>query len=152
MIICQASDATLFEKYGRVSGLKQFPSLTDGGKLICLTDSSGTLIHGVEYSSGWYNDDLKSDGGWSLEMIDTAFPFYGEANWISSVARKGGTPGSVNSVTKSNPDNSFSGVTNVFPEDSVTIVVSFSEPVLNIQELKKKMKPGGKEIAGSLSS
>jgi hypothetical protein len=147
IIICPASDAALFDKFGRVAGMKQFPSLTDGGRIICLTDSSGTLIHGVEYSSDWYNDDLKSDGGWSLEMIDTAFPFYGEANWTSSAARKGGTPGTVNSVNKSNPDNTFSGVSNVFPEDSITITVSFSETVLDLSALTKNINPGGKGVA-----
>jgi len=146
MIICSSADVSLFQKYGRVAGLKQFPALTDGGKIICLTDSSGLLIHGVEYSSGWYGDELKSDGGWSLEMIDMGFPFFGEENWTASVSRKGGTPGTVNSVIKSNQDNTFSGVRNVFPEDSVTIAVSFSETVLNPLVINKNIKLGGKGI------
>ena len=75
-IICAIQDTLLFTKFGNVTGIKQFPSLTDGGRLICLSDSSGNLIHGVEYSSDWYGDDLKSRGGWSLEMIDTGYPFY----------------------------------------------------------------------------
>jgi len=146
MIICQSADVPLFEKYGRVTGLKQFPSLTDGGKIICLTDSSGTLVHGLEYSSGWYGDVLKSDGGWSLEMIDTGFPFYCDGNWTASVSRRGGTPGAVNSVIKSNQDNTFSGVCNVFPEDSVTISVSFSETVLNPSTIIKSIKLGAKGV------
>jgi hypothetical protein len=146
MILCLSADVPLFEKYGRVTGLKQFPSLTDGGKIICLTDSSGTFIHGLEYSSRWYGDELKSDGGWSLEMIDTGFPFYGEGNWTASVSRRGGTPGTVNSVIKSNQDNTFSGVCNVFPEDSVTIAVSFSETVFNPSGLSKSIKLGAKGI------
>jgi len=148
MIVCLSADAPLFDKHGIVVGLKQFPSLTDGGRIICLTDSSGNFIHGVEYSSLWYGDEMKSDGGWSLEMIDTQFPFYGEGNWTASVSRRGGTPGKVNSVFKSNPDLIFSGVSNVFPEDSVTIDIRFSETVFNPLGIIKSFKLTGKGITG----
>jgi hypothetical protein len=140
LIVCSSADTSFFKKYGWVAGLKQFPTLTDDGRLICLTDSSGTLIHGVEYSSVWYGDELKSEGGWALEMIDTGFPFFGEGNWTSSVSRKGGTPGAVNSVKRSNPDDIFSGIKNVFPEDSLTIVISFSEPVFNSSGMKNDIR------------
>ena len=146
-ILCSMSDTSLFKQYGSVTGLKQFPSLTDGGKLIYISDSTGTLIHGVEYSSNWYGDDLKANGGWSLEMIDTRFPFYGKDNWKASVSRKGGTPGSINSVSDSNPDILFQGIRNVFPEDSVTVNLSFSEPVFNLDGKINSITIGGTEIS-----
>lgn len=146
VILCMSADTTLFAKYGREIGLKQFPTLTDGGKIICLTDSSGFLIHGVEYSSGWYGNDLKSGGGWSLEMIDTEFPFFGEGNWTASVSRKGGTPGIVNSVKADSRDNSFFGLQNVFPQDSINIMVRFSEPVLNLSSLIENINISDKSI------
>jgi hypothetical protein len=145
-IICLSQDTLLFKKYGRVIGLKQFPTLTDDGKIISLTDSSGVLIHGVEYSSEWYKDELKSGGGWSLEIIDTGFPFYYEGNWIASSSRLGGTPGTVNSVSHSNPDNSFYGVQNVFPEDSNNISLTFSEPVPDIIEKMNSFTISGKNV------
>jgi len=146
IIICSLQDTSFFTKYGRVTGLKQFPTLTDGGRILCLSDSSGNMIHGVEYSSDWYSDELKSGGGWSLEMIDTHFPFFQEGNWIASSSRKGGTPGSVNSVSHSNPDISFYGIQNVFPDDSINITVRFSEPVFNLFEKIKNIKIGGNGI------
>jgi hypothetical protein len=146
IILCLTQDTALFTKYGRVTGLKQFPALTDGGKIICLYDSSGTLIHGVRYSADWYRDELKSKGGWSLEMIDTNFPFYQEGNWKASSSRKGGTPGSANSVSLSNTDNSFYGILNVFPIDSINTTITFSEPVFNVSELIKSIKIGGINI------
>jgi Lamin Tail Domain/CHU_C Type IX secretion signal domain len=146
LIICASQDTLLFAKFGRVIGVKQFPSLTDEGRLICLTDSSGTLIHGVEYSSDWYKNELKSKGGWSLEMIDTRFPFYDKDNWIASESKKGGTPGSVNSVSESNSDISFYGIQNVFPDDSNTIHVRFSEPVFTLPGKIKSIKIEGKRI------
>jgi hypothetical protein len=128
-ILCSPGDTSLFKKYGKVIGLKSFPSLTDAGRLLYLSDSTGSLIHGVEYSSEWYNDELKSGGGWSLEMIDTAFPFYDNGNWTASSSKNGGTPGIVNSVAVSNPDLHFKGIENIFAVDSTTIRLTFSEPV-----------------------
>jgi hypothetical protein len=147
IIICSSQDTSFFSKYGRVSGLKQFPSLTDGGKIICLSDSSGNLIHGVEYSSDWYGDELKANGGWSLEIRDIQFPFYYEGNWTASSSRTGGTPGVVNSKARSNPDISFYGVQNVFPDDSINFTVRFSEPVFDLSSEINNFKVGDKGIS-----
>jgi hypothetical protein len=146
-IICLEQDTSLFTKFGRVTGLKQFSSLADGGGILCLSDSSGSLIHGVEYSSAWYGDELKSRGGWSLEMVDTRFPFYYEGNWAASFSRKGGTPGSANSVSHNNPDISFYGIQNVFPDDSLNLIVRFSEPVFDLPGKIQNIWIGGKVIA-----
>jgi hypothetical protein len=132
MILCQLQDTSIFSKYGKVTGLKSFPVLTDAGRLVILSDSSGNMIHGVEYSSAWYGNNLKEDGGWSLEMIDTGFPFFADGNWTASNSRSGGTPGSPNSVDRANPDISFKGVMNAFPGDSSYLTISFSEPVMNL--------------------
>jgi hypothetical protein len=148
LIICSSADTLLFKKFGRIAGLKQFPILTDGGKIICLTDSTGTLIHGVEYSSEWYRDELKKDGGWSLEMVDKEFPFSGEDNWKVSVSRNGGTPGQINSVARNNTDVSFYGILNVFPEDSINIIVTFSEPLLTLTNNYSSISLGGRNVAG----
>jgi hypothetical protein len=132
IILCQVADTSSFSKYGRVKGIKSFPVLTDGGRLIVLSDSSGNMIHGIDYKPGWYGDNLKGEGGWSLEMIDTGFPFCFEENWTASVSKKGGTPGSTNSVSRANPDFFFKGIINAFPNDSGYLDVIFSEPVKNI--------------------
>jgi hypothetical protein len=146
LIICTSQDTLLFKKFGKTIGMKQFPTLTDGGRIVYISDSTGTLIHGVEYSSDWYKDDLKSKGGWSLEMIDTGFPFYGKDNWRASESKKGGTPGSLNSVSESNPDIAFFGIQNVFPDDSVTIRIRFSEPVFNFAGKLRSIEIGDKRV------
>jgi hypothetical protein len=152
IILCSSQDTMLFQKFGKVTGLKQFPSLTDAGRMVYLSDSSGSFIHGVEYSSDWYKDDLKSKGGWSLEMIDIRFPFYYQDNWRASESKKGGTPGSVNSVAESNPDISFFGIQNVFPADSSTVHIRFSEPVFSLAGKTGKIKIGEKGITNISST
>jgi hypothetical protein len=146
MILCQVQDTSLFKGFGNVTGLKSFPALTDGGKILFISDNTGNLIHGVEYSSDWYNDDLKTGGGWSLELVDTEYPFSMEDNWHASLSRTGGTPGLMNSVSRKNPDRVFSGIENVFPSDSLSISLSFSEPVFNITKNLKSIRTGGPEI------
>ena len=146
MILCQLQDTSFFLRYGKVRGLKSFPSLTDAGKLMVLYDSLGNMIHGVEYCSEWNNDDLKKEGGWSLEMIDTDFPFYYEGNWIASISKNGGTPGSLNSVRHLNRDKYFKGIINLFPIDSNNLKIYFSEPVRNLAENSKGIKINGNGI------
>lgn len=127
LIICAPEDTSCFKQFGNVLGVKPFPSLTNAGSIITVTDSQGNLIHGVGYSQDMYGDNLKSGGGWSLEMIDTGYPFYSTGNWKASVSVTGGTPGSTNSVSEFNPDPDFAGILNVFPEDSATVTITFSE-------------------------
>jgi len=134
IILCYVSDTVLFGAYGRATGLKPFPSLTDSGKKILLSDTLGNLIHGVEYSSGWYGNSLKASGGWSLEIIDMGFPFFAAGNWEASSSSWGGTPGSANSGLRTNPDILFSGIINVFPSDSVTVSLQLSETVFNLAD------------------
>jgi hypothetical protein len=145
-IICSAKDTSLFKGFGKVTGLRQFPTLTDEGRLIWLSDSLGNMIHGVEYSKEWYGDKLKSDGGWSLEMIDKGFPFYDSGNWKASISKTGGTPGLPNSVSGSNPDPVFIGVKNVFAEDSINIRVMFSEPVLGLSYVNGEITLENNEV------
>jgi hypothetical protein len=128
-ILCSVKDTSLFSEYGHPIGLKPFPALTDEGKIIFLSDSLGNLIHGLEYSGGWYGSKLKEGGGWSLEIIDKDFPFFTEGNWEASSSVKGGTPGKINSAPRTNQDLLFYGIKNVFPEDSITISVDLSETV-----------------------
>jgi hypothetical protein len=146
-ILCSAEDTLLFREFGKTSGLKQFPALTDDGKLICLRDTTSILIHGVEYSSKWYGSELKSQGGWSLEMIDNSFPFYYDGNWTASVSRKGGTPGILNSVSGVNKDVCFYGIKNVFPEDDTSIICRFSEPSGDLNNIRKGIIESGPGIA-----
>ncbi len=131
MIICAVNDTALLSGYGSTTGLKPFPTLTDGGKIIALQNSEGDLISGVEYSSSWYNNELKAEGGWSLELIDADYPFCQDGNWTASISRSGGTPGHDNSVSRYNPDMSFFGIINVFPYDSNNVRVKFSETVFD---------------------
>jgi len=136
LILCSHTDTSKFRKYGQTIGFKSFPSLPGENGTVIIKDSKDRFVHGIEYTSDWYNNKLKEDGGWSLEMKYTDFPFHTEGNWQASDSGTGGTPGCMNSVSGSNPDNTFYGIENVFPFDSLTFEITFSESVPSFPEMQ----------------
>jgi hypothetical protein len=73
-------------------------SLTNGGADIVLKDNNGKIINAISYTDKWYNDDNKSEGGWSIERVNPNLYCEGKNNWRASIANIGGTPGKQNSV------------------------------------------------------
>lgn len=131
LILCEKNNYSLFEKYGKTYGLSYFPSLNNSGDEISLRNNEGKLVHRISYSTSTYNDNLKSNGGWSLEMIDKTNPC-NESNFTSSVNPDGGTPGNPNSVDGKNPDISKPFVLDFFVKNDLKIVVEMSENVDSI--------------------
>ena len=106
-------------------------SLTSSGTTIKLVNESGQIIHQVTYSSNWFTDSYKANGGWSLELIDPYNPCDETSNWKASVDHRGGTPGSVNSVKANNPDVIPPKLlrAGVRPSQLDRVIVYFSEPL-----------------------
>ncbi|WP_338763273.1 lamin tail domain-containing protein [Bernardetia sp. ABR2-2B] len=110
-----------------VLGVPSMVSLNNGGELLQLRNIDGQLLHEVNYSTSWYRDSEKSNGGYALEMIDTE-NLCGEAqNWRESEDPRGGTPSQENSVAAPNPDNERPTITTVALIGTNRISVTFSE-------------------------
>lgn len=118
-----------FLPFGNVVEINELPSLNNTGDRIQLRSNSGQLIHSVNYDSDWYKDETKSEGGFTLEMIDLSNPCGSKENWKASEASEGGTPGQPNSVSASNPDEEAPMVVSVFAVNSFQLVVNFSETI-----------------------
>jgi hypothetical protein len=127
LILCTTSNVATFSTFGTTLGVTFFPSLNNTGETLTLRDNNGNIIHRVTYSDTWYKNDAKKNGGWSLEMIDTNFPCVGFANWIASTHAQGGTPGQINSVNASNPDNTAPIMLQVAPTSLNTLEILFNE-------------------------
>ena len=128
-IICATSAVPNFTSFGRTIGLSNFPSLDNDGDVIFLRSPEGITIHAVSYSKSWFGNELKSNGGWSIEMIDTKNPCTGSANWSASIAPIGGTPGKKNSIAEMNEDLVPPVLLRTYALDSVTVAAVFDEPV-----------------------
>ncbi|MCB9198073.1 MAG: lamin tail domain-containing protein [Flavobacteriales bacterium] len=93
-----------FSIFPNIIFVTSLPSLNNASDDIYLEDDLGTMIDSVSYSDAWYQDAVKDDGGYSLELINPELPCSGAANWIASNNSDGGTPGTQNSVFDTSPD------------------------------------------------
>ena len=79
-------------------GVTSFPSLNNTGDKLQLQDSTGLVIDQINYTTDWFQDAAKSQGGWSLERINPNHPCSDQYNWRASTHPDGGTPGEQNAV------------------------------------------------------
>lgn len=131
VIICTGSSVAALSAFGPTKSVTSFPSLSNDADLIYLVSPQGIVIHSVNYTSDWYHNLLKKDGGWTLEMIDTNNPCSGASNWKASEDASGGTPGRKNSVDATNPDQEAPKLLRAFASDNLNITLVFDEPVSN---------------------
>ncbi len=85
-------------------GVTSFPSLNNAGDDVVLSDNFGKIVDKLTFTDDWYRDEVKKDGGYSLELINPNDPCSDADNWIASTALLGGTPGTSNSVWNVTPD------------------------------------------------
>ena len=147
VIVCSGSAVAAMSIFGSTISVTSFPSLDNDGDQIFLMAANGSTIHAVAYSGTWYQNELKKEGGWTLEMIDTKSPCAGFSNWKASADARGGTPARKNSIDAINDDQSVPKLKNAFVPDSITIVAVFDEPVDSLQGAS----PGNYKLDGGLS-
>jgi hypothetical protein len=98
LLLCSTGSVAALSSYGNTTGVTSFPSLPNAGEYIGILDSAGRVIDSLHYKSNWYQDELKDDGGWTLERINLNNFCSKEDNWKASEDPMGGTPGRMNSV------------------------------------------------------
>ncbi len=101
VVVCDDGDVVDFQNLAinNVIGVGSFPSLSNDGDVVTLTDDMLTLINEVNYDRDWYQDGDKDDGGYSLELINPENPCdISAANWRVTNSSTGGTPGLENSI------------------------------------------------------
>lgn len=132
VIVCSSSSLTAMSAFGRAFAVTSFPSLDNAGDLLYLKSASGKIIHGIRYDLSWYDNELKKDGGWSLEMCDTHAPCSGVANWKASADPSGGTPGRKNANDGVSNAAHEPEISNVYTAGNTSIHIVFKNPVDSI--------------------
>lgn len=129
VIVCTGSAVAAMSGFGTVISVTSFPSLDNDGDQLFLRSANGMTIHAVAYNISWYQNELKKEGGWSLEMIDTKNPCSGSNNWKASTHTSGATPGKKNSVDAINNDVTGPQLKRAYTTDNTTIILVFDEPI-----------------------
>ncbi|MCE3297153.1 MAG: hypothetical protein K0R65_2867 [Crocinitomicaceae bacterium] len=118
---------TAIDSFPNTIGVTSFPGLNNSGDNIVLRDTSGLIIDSLTYTDDWYQDEVKAEGGYSIERINLNDPCSGSDNWRASNAAIGGTPGSVNSVNDNAPDTQAPVITSLDVLQPNYVTVHFSE-------------------------
>lgn len=140
LILCHHSQVENFENFGKTVGLSSFPSFNTTEDEVNLLDESGHHIHHVNYQRSWYGDEIKAEGGWSLEMIDPENPCGGADNFTAAVNSQGGTPGKANSVSAENPFDRLPTATKIIPtQNPQVLTLHFSEAMDSLSLLQTSL-------------
>lgn len=129
VIVSSQAAAPSFDRYGPALYCSGFPALNNDGKRLWLVDSSGQCHDLVEYSSSWYGDSYKQNGGWSLERKSPTFACPSASNWTASSTPSGGTPGSPNSALQELSDTAQPRILRLFHVTDSSLSIEFSTPM-----------------------
>ncbi len=129
LILCDPDYMDALSPFGRVIPVASMPALTNGGTLVGLRDQGGVMIHSLTYSTAWYHDPGKVNGGWSLEMMNPGFICFDEENWSASVNLTGGTPGKINSQWSVIPDDQGPAFSSFYLPSPMMLELHFREKV-----------------------
>lgn len=127
LILCDADDQELFEDFGPVMGIESFTALSNSGDSLTLLNEESSIIDRVVYTNDWYNDPIKEEGGYSLELINPFTACSGPENWSGSNNLSGGTPGEQNSIFDDTPDTEPPVLEDYMVLNSTQLVLEFSE-------------------------
>jgi len=127
VIATALSNVEKFQGFGDVVGVSSWNNLNNNGETITLDDNLGNTIDSIVYELSWYNDLDKSDGGWSIELINPNPSCRGAHNWSSSMSVLGGTPGLQNSIYDPSPDTQAPKVNAFLLQNDSTLQISFNE-------------------------
>ncbi len=129
VIVTDDNNISTFSPLGRVIAVDGMATLTNSGTSIAILNSSGEIIHSVNYNLSWYRDVEKSNGGWSLEMINPLHVCADQENWIAANNLLGGTPGSQNSQWSLVPDLDGPELLSLFTGVAAEIELRFDEKI-----------------------
>ncbi len=125
VLLASATASTYLSALATCLPVSSWPSLDNNSDLLVLYDNTGTVVHSFRYETGWYKNDLKKEGGWSLEMQYPEYPCQPASNWMASSSPGGGSPGS-----GPDPPLPFSAselqILNSYPIDAQHIRIQFS--------------------------
>ncbi|WP_323755777.1 Ig-like domain-containing protein, partial [Roseivirga sp.] len=125
--LTSTSNVTDFQTFGNVVGVSSWNGLSNGGEQLLLKDNLGNLVDSLTFSTDWYKDAAKADGGWSIEQINLELVCSDINNWQVSNNAQGATPSAQNSVYNNSPDVKAPNLTEVRIDSPSQLTLFFDE-------------------------
>jgi len=107
-----AADSIILKKYPELLSSQNISianesslGFTNTGELIQLKNIFGAAIDSISYSDKWHNKNILNTKNKSLERINPNLDGNSSANWNTSVAVNGATPGRQNSIFTTNTNS-----------------------------------------------
>ena len=130
VLICRDGNDTLFYDVSNILTTSlATTALTNGGTTITLYNEFMSEVDRITYSSAWYKNANKKDGGWSLERIDPNNRCEQSTNWRASENENGGTPGVQNSILGPNVDETAPSIMDLSINSANELHLTFSETI-----------------------
>jgi len=108
--------------------IANFPTLNNDGDYLILKDATQILDY-LNYTTAYYHDEFKSQGGWSIEKINLDYLCANTNNWNASCDARGGSPGLANCTNNFFVDVDAPMIQSVYVIDSNSVIVKFTEEV-----------------------
>lgn len=131
VVICRAGNETLFYDVSNILPIEGLAAaaLSNDGTTLTLFNEFMAEVDKITYSSAWYKNASKKDGGWSLERIDPNNRCEQSTNWRASENENGGTPGFQNSIYGQNIDETAPSIVDVSISSANELHLTFSETI-----------------------
>ncbi|MEQ8811790.1 MAG: lamin tail domain-containing protein, partial [Imperialibacter sp.] len=148
LILCSPNDTASLANFGSVVGLTSWSALSNTKDSLSLINYYSEVIDQTVYTTSWYKDSQKDEGGWSLERILGESACGEDYRWAASRSELGGTPGAANSLAFSEIDSIAPAFINVAVVEPTRLSLGFSEWIseVGLAALKVDIK-GGPEVA-----
>lgn len=115
------------DSFAVATAVTSFPSLNNSDDAVVLYDNGGVKLDSIFYTTAWYHDTNKDDGGYSLERINPNDPCTDITDWKASNNSNGGSPGAINSVYDNTADVLTPSITQIIASAPSLIEVFFDE-------------------------
>ena len=123
-VLCASANEAYFTNASMVTS---FPSFNNTGDNIVLHDANGLQIDSLAYTTDWYQDPIKSNGGYAIERVNPFDPCSAQDNWKASTSVIGGTPASQNDVFSDTPDSEAPTLLELLPLAPNVLQIFFNE-------------------------
>ena len=147
LILISNSSLPDFSSYPNTLGISSFPGLNNSGETLTLLNQSGSVIDVVEYSDHMYQNELKQDGGFSLEQLNPLANCFDESNWKASNNVSGGTPGVINSVWDTTKDTQTPIIISCIATSNNRLLLQFDKSIDTTIFLRNVVLSGGISVS-----